>query len=242
VKVVGIDIAPVKGGHVCEDGLPPRHLKPAALDLYLKELPDDVLIAWDAPLTGPLDTEAWTDGKNDLYVRKIEKFFDRSQKGLFRAPDGISVRPYAGCPHWTISRRLLGLPRVGPYDLETGLPFKLVTDDQVRPTFGRHVVEVHPAVAIWRWCYGEYSGPWEYKGSGKSRINRVELCRLMSRRIGKRLIENASDDELDALTSWYLARCWLDRNGVMLLGNLRAGSFLLPEDVELRTAFENFLY
>ncbi len=124
MRVIGIDVAPAKGGHVCEDGSPPQEKKPCELDRYLQELPDDVLIAWDAPLTGPPDPDAWTDCQ-DLTTRQIERFFGRG--GPLPAPAGISVRSYCGCPHWTISRRLLGLPRVGPYDVEAELPFRLVT-------------------------------------------------------------------------------------------------------------------
>jgi hypothetical protein len=62
----------------------------------------------------------------------------------------------------------------------------------------------------------------------------------MSRRIGKDLTK-ASNDEFDAWTAWYLARCWLDRNGVMLLGNARTGSFLLPDEPDLQKSLEQFL-
>jgi hypothetical protein len=47
-----------KGGHICEEGSPPRELKPADLDRFLQDQPDNVLIAWDAPLTGPPDPDA----------------------------------------------------------------------------------------------------------------------------------------------------------------------------------------
>lgn len=235
MRVIGIDVAPAKGGHVCEDGSPPKEMKPCDLDSYLKGLPDNVLIAWDAPLTGPPDVEAWTDCQ-DLTTREIERFFGPS--GPLPAPPGISVRSYCGCPHWTISRRLLGLPRVGPYDMEAELPFRIVTNDQDRPVTGHHVVEVHPAVAIWRWCSAHHDGPWNYKKNQKCRD---ELGRLMSRRIRKVEVAGADDDELDAWTAWYLAHCWLERRGVMLLGNARTGSFLLPEEPSVQRKFEHFL-
>jgi Protein of unknown function (DUF429) len=234
VKAIGIDVAPAKGGHVCENGSPPREMKPADLDCYLQGLPDNVLVAWDAPLTGPPDPGAWTDCR-DLTTRQIERFF--GQPGRFRVPKGISVRSYCGCPHWTISRRLLGLPRVGRFDVEADLPFRLVTDNRDRPSTGRHVVEVHPAVALWLWCRTDYHGEWQYKKDEKCRR---KLSRLMSYRIGKDLA-NVSDDELDAWTAWYLARCWLDSDDVMLLGNAKTGSFLLPDEPDLQTMFEQFL-
>jgi len=230
VKVIGIDVAPAKGGHVCEDGSPPRVMTPEVLDHYLQNLPDNVLIAWDAPLTGPPDPDAWTD-RWDLTTRKIERFFGKG--GPFPAPLGISVRSYCGCPHWTISRRLLGLPRIGRYDAKAKLPFRLITSDQDRPSTGRHVIEVHPAVALWRWCSANYAGTWQYK---KDKKCRAELSRLMARRIGRDLT-NVNEDELDAWTAWYLARCWLDGRGVMLLENSTTGSFLLPEEPNLQTKF-----
>jgi len=236
MKVVGIDVGPGKGAHICEDGSQLRKMKPADLDIYLKGLPNDVLVAWDAPLTGPPDPEVWTGGR-DLTMREIERFFGRS--GSCPAPNGISVRPYCGCPHWTISRRLLGLPRVGPYDVAGKLPFALASDDRNRPSKGRYVVEVHPAVALWRWCSGDYPGPWKYK---KDKKCLKKLRELMSRRAGKLLSDICDDDELDAWTGWYLARCWLDRNGVMLLGNAKTGSFLLPDQSKLREKFEQFVF
>lgn len=205
-------------------------MKPEDLEHYLRCLPNNVLIAWDAPLTGPPDLDAWTD-RWDLTTRPIERFFGKG--GPFPAPVGISVRSYCGCPHWTITRRLLGLPRVGRYDAKDGLPFMLVTSNRDRPSQGRHVVEVHPAVALWRWCSASYDGTWQYKTDKKCR---AELVRLMSSRIGMELL-NVSEDELDAWTAWYLARCWLDRRGVVLLGNARTGSFLLPDEPNLQKRF-----
>ncbi len=233
--MIGIDVAPAKGGHVYEHGATPRLMKPADLDSYLCALPGDVLVAWDAPLTGPPDPATWTGGR-DLTTRPIESFFTRH--GRYKAPPGISVRSYCGCPHWTISRRLLGLPRIGRYD-KTELPFRLVTDD-LPPRYGRHVVEVHPAVALWLWCKEDgYNGPWKYKGDAKAKVCRTALCVRMSMRMGKDLT-GISDDELDSMVAWYLAHCWVNRQGVRLLGNERTGSFLLPDEPNLRTEFEQF--
>jgi hypothetical protein len=88
-------------------------------------------------------------------------------------------------------------------------------------------------VAIWRWCSASYVGTWQYK---KDKKCRAELAKLMSRRTGKNLTD-ASEDEIDAWTAWYLARCWLDHRGVMLLGNARTGSFLLPDEPNLQKRF-----
>lgn len=230
MKVIGIDVGPAKGGHVCDEGSPPQAMEPKELESYLQELRGDVLIAWDAPLTGPPDPDNWTD-RWDLTTRPIERFFGNG--GSCPAPPGISVRPYCGCPHWTITRRLLGLPRVGRFDKDD-LPFTLVTDDRCRPKAGRHVVEVHPAMALWHWCSAANdAGGWKYK---KDKKCRAKLAAIMSSRMGKDFC-NVTDDELDAWIAWHLARCWLDGDGVMLLGNARTGSFLLPNDPILRKKF-----
>jgi hypothetical protein len=57
------------------------------------------------------------------------------------------------------------------------------------------------------------------------------------RRLVGKSIPNLTEDELDAWTAWYLARCWLDGRGVMLLGNSRTGSFLLPDEPNVGRKF-----
>jgi len=206
------------------------------LDDFLKSLGPDVLIAWDAPLTGPPDPERWTD-KQDLTMRRIEAFF--RQKGSYRPPEGISVLPYGGCPHWTISRRLLGLPRIGQYD-STSLPFSLATQD-APPARGRHVVEVHPAVALWRWSRAAgHEGAWTYKGTkAEAREVRAILCETLVDLVGSHETR-LGDDDLDALVAWRLARDWINGEGVRLLGNRRTGSFLLPYDADLWADFDRY--
>jgi hypothetical protein len=100
VKVIGIDVGPAKGGHVC-DGETVHVRTPPELYDYLVNLPDDVLVAWDAPLTGPPNPD---DGlsEGDLTCRQIERFF---RSGAYRPPEGISVRPYSGCSHFVASRK-----------------------------------------------------------------------------------------------------------------------------------------
>ena len=67
---------------------------------------------------------------------------------------------------WTISRSVLGLPRLGRCDVGyDDLPFDLLPSarraNDIRPS----VVEMHPGVAAWLWCRGERPGnvSWEYK-------------------------------------------------------------------------------
>lgn len=202
MEVIGIDVAPREGGHVC-DGKCVKHMKPAALENYLREaLPKNVLIAWDAPLTGPHDPDKPCTNVQDLTTRKIESFF-KTDEFEFKAPPGISILGYCSCPHWTISRALLGLPRVGQYDAPLGgLPFELVTNDQDRRRTGRRIVEVHPAVALWLWCKADgYEGPWRYKGPKKDENCKQRLAKFMSRRLQNENVATACDDELDAWTA-----------------------------------------
>ena len=63
----------------------------------------------------------------------------------------------------------------------------------------------------------------------------------MSSRIKNEKVATADDDELDAWIAWYLARCWFNNSGAMLVGNARHGSFLLPLDEVLRDEFEKFI-
>jgi hypothetical protein len=237
MKVIGIDVAPRRGGHVC-DGVTVTHMKPAKLAAYLNDLNDSVLLAWDAPLTGPRDPDRPFANEQDLTIRTIEKFFRKG--GPLNPPEGISTLGYGNCPHWTITRALLGLPRVGRFDAKSDLPFHLITNDEDRPSSGRHVVEVHPAIALWLWCKADgYDGAsWRYKGAKKDVDCAREVSRLISVRLQNEKVSSARDDELDAWIAWYLADRWLNDNGVMLLGNERDGCFLLPKDDALSCEFK----
>ena len=83
---------------------------------------ESVLVCWDAPLTGPEDPSGAGD-PGSLTQREVET---QLAKLIKKAP-GVSVRGFSGLTHWTVTRHLLGLPRVGPYDLpEEDLPLKLV--------------------------------------------------------------------------------------------------------------------
>ena len=90
MKVIGIDVAPGKGGHICDGSLPLKRKSPAELNDYLQSLPDNVLIAWDAPLTGPPDPNDWKDCK-DLTTRRIESF--SSNPASFGLPGGFRYSP-----------------------------------------------------------------------------------------------------------------------------------------------------
>jgi hypothetical protein len=235
MKVVGIDVGPGKGAHIC-DGKTVFTRSPQELRDYLDGLPENVLIAWDAPLTGPTDPDDEKLAECDLTKRLIEKFFS-TQDGE-KTPDGISIGNYSNCSHWTITRRFLGLPRVGPYDAKD-LPFTLVETDAHKPKLGRYVVEVHPAVALWLWCKSDEHTIWRYKNKKDSACMQA-LIKTLNRKINIQITAD-NDDELDAWIAWYLADQWLNGNGVMLLGDARTGSFLVPDELVLRRSFANLV-
>ncbi|MGC4049891.1 MAG: DUF429 domain-containing protein [Paludibaculum sp.] len=252
MRVVGIDVGPEKGAHIYDREYSGAretsviHKTPNLLAQYLAELPQDTLIAWDSPLTAASSTDQrGALIASDLTHRVIEAFFSRSEYG-FRPPAGISVRPYSGCPHWTISRRMLGLPRIGRYDFPNeSLPFSLIVAN-VRPGRGRHVVEVHPALALWLWFRREREGEsWLYKEKHNTGI-RHDLWNRLSRRFSvvRRSTfrsSNPSDDELDAMAAGILAQCWYrGDDSVAVLGDAQCGAMLMPAVDGLQSAFAEF--
>ena len=249
MRVVGIDPAPTKGLDTFDGS--DRHIPLSGARSFVHSLYSDqgALVCWDAPLTGPPTAAVFGgEGTGSAFSqRPIESFFSKSGTG-FKTPPGISVRPYAGCPHWALSRALLGLPRVGPYDADhEQLPLKLVTSG-TPPTSGFHVVEVHPAVAIWLWCRErrDSTASWEYKKSASVSdelwnllLANPDIERVLSGAGGDR---PTSDDVLDARVAYALGRLWLDRSGsVTLLGSADHGSFLLPQIAGMREAFTAFV-
>jgi hypothetical protein len=249
LKVVGVDPAPTKGLDVF-DGQHRRVALNGARS-YVSSLGalQDVLICWDAPLTGPpgVTVSGGEASGSAFSQRPIESFFSRADSG-FKAPPGISVRGYSGCPHWAQSRSLLGLPRVGPFDVgEASLPFGLLTTD-TPPTAGRHVAEVHPAVALWLWCRtGRGSeASWEYKKSD-SVLRELWGLLLAIPSISPVLSEGPieaphSDDVFDARVAYLLGRLWLNGSrSVVLLGGADQGTFLLPRVAGLEAAFTSFV-
>lgn len=251
-KVVGIDPAPGKTSHVVEDGSlhEPMPAEQLASFLYrLRARHKRVLICWDAPLSGPADPDTLEVTGSDHTQRPIEKFFSR-QAG-YKAPTGISVLPYGGCPHWTISQRLLGLPRLGPWMAPWNeLPFHLVDENDLPTEDGHYVAEVHPAVALWLWGVSadEPISDWRYKkdSTALTRLWKMLEHRLLSIGLLKEShgFEPSNDDELDAFVAWTLGTLWAEGHDcVELLGNRSTGSFLVPMNREdnLRERFADFV-
>ena len=111
------------------------------------------------------------------------------------------------------------------------------------PKSGRHVAEAHPAVAIWLWCRNQRQHrPWEYKKHKKHKATRDQLWRVIEGFAGNHRPHPPpkDDDEFDAYVAYLLGTMWLARNGVILLGNEKMGSFLVPNEDGLDDAFNNF--
>lgn len=246
MKVSGIDPAPTKGLSVFDGADRDVKLEESAAFVGQLAGEDDCLVCWDAPLTGPPSTVvagAAAEGAA-FSQRPIESFFSRASTG-FKTPKGISVQGYSGCPHWALTRCLLGLPRLGKFDAPAeSLPFLPLTRDDQRPAHGRCVVEVHPAVALWLWCRDgrAATAPWNYK---KDRAVLLELWDALLRvpAVASVLTEvqatvPASDDQLDARVAYALGRLWLeDTVSVLLLGDADCGAFLVPGVCGIEEAF-----
>jgi hypothetical protein len=153
-----------------------------------------------------------------------------------------------------MTRRLLGLPRVGRWDAQwTDLPFQLIAEGDFPDKPGHYIVEVHPALALWLWCGFEppsWRGPWNYKQNGSIRRTLWQLLREhlqdedipFSTGVGELEFEPSSDDELDAFVAWVLGMLWARKSHrVMLLGNRQTGSMLLPTVTGLKDKFDDFL-
>ena len=259
VSVVSVDPAPSKpatvyDGRVLDSANPFSEKKAAKLRKLLCGLTEagpDTLICWDAPLTGPRDPDHAGETDKDFSQRHVESFFARKETG-FKAPKGISVLPYSSCPHWAITRSLLGLPRTGPHD--TGyadLPFRLLPgadqEEDLRPC----VAEIHPALGAWLWCRGgegfpEDSEPWPYKTCTDLRRRMWRLIRRKTRAVTCQEPRD-DDDDFDAAVGYLLGALYLrdrakptSRRSVVLLGNRKTGSFLVPRVTGLLKSWHNF--
>lgn len=247
-KILGIDPAPGKSSTVF-DGSEYHRYSPGEVQQLLHGLDPDTLVCWDAPLSGPAypDAPGYTAG--DLTQRPIDRFFSRTEYG-YKTPKGISVLPYAGCPHWTISRRILGLPRMGEYDEGWAkLPLALVPvpDEEQQPPRPR-VAEVHPAVAMWLWWQKERGdgAHWVYKGAKRRKATFDDLVGRVTAKaeaVGEMVRPvPQNDDQLDALVAYVLGALWIAESGeVELLGDRVVGSLLVPWVAGLAEGFAKML-
>lgn len=239
MRVVAIDPAPGSKGstmYSSEEGfrqIPGEKMR-RVLDAERETGP--VLLCWDAPLTGPRDPEN-ANQPGDFIQRRLDKFFRLEATG-FRTPPGISVLPYASCWHWTLTRSVLGLPRVGPFDAKSDLPFRLLPDESAVSEGARVaqsdrpcIVEIHPAVAAWLWCKDlpEFESRsskggkgWKYKGSKRDRTLQNKMWEVVLRHCDGTLKASlpkskpdgeswtpSNDDEFDAIIGYILGVKWL---------------------------------
>lgn len=99
LRPIGIDVAPKKGGHIYDGTSAVINLPPHLLEDHLGHLGTDVLVAWDAPLTGCAEPDGSLI-QSDLTQRVIDSFLAR-----LKPPKGVSVLPYSGCPPEAEPRR-----------------------------------------------------------------------------------------------------------------------------------------
>lgn len=218
--------------------------------LRKKKHDPDTVVCWDAPLTGPTNPDRAIHKPREFSQRCIESFFSR---GKFKAPKGISVLPYSGCPHWAITRSLLGLPRTGQYDARyEDLPFHLLPGDDRTADARPAVVEIHPAVAAWLWCRGRDGfpkdcEPWPYKKDQALRKRMWGVIREKTRGVACPCPPNhGDDDDFDAWVGYLLGVLYLrdlrePSPSVILLGNRATGSFLVPTVDGLSERWEQFV-
>jgi hypothetical protein len=256
MNVVSIDPAPSKDAVIFDGQM--QYIQASEVPALCHGLSQktDTLLCWDAPLTGPSLNNEIEALAGCFSQRQIEQFFSRNETG-FKAPYGISVVPYSGCPHWAITRASIGLPICGKFDRSIEeLPFRLLTDTvEIRPDIPQ-VIETHPAVAIWLWCRGvgdeDDTRPWVYKGRRPTRTISeiwVMLSGVWATTQVPEVVNTinnieppTNDDELDAIVGWVLGQFLVCRHpSVGILGTYSTGAIALPIDDELRTSFSTFL-
>ena len=151
---------------------------------------------------------------------------------MLAAPIGLYLEPT-----WVCQESVCGTDR--PRTFLTNRSWKPGSRGSVET--GPFVTEVHPAVAIWQWCADQRprDADWNYK---KSRDTQEAIIDVVLSRWAGTVPRPTNDDELDALVAWMLGVRWVTgSNDVTLLGNAKAGSFLLPHTDELAHAFDAFL-
>jgi hypothetical protein len=263
-RVVGVDPAPKKPSTICYfDGksLVFAALKAHELLNFMNDLKSEqnILITWDAPLTGPPTLKHGSEEHAEcyFYYRWIEHFL--SKNGTFKPPTGISTLGYAGCPHWAITKAATGLPILGPYcSRSKDLPFHHVVSDKDKLSDQKaSIIEVHPALAMYHWLKDveelKIRENWKYKNLSK--IQEKGVCELYYKNLKSELnnqlkpitlpgkIDDA--DELDAFVAWALGYLYVmqpeGQQKARILGNQETGSMLLPWDEDIFSGFDAFL-
>ncbi len=264
-RVIGVDPAPANKSTVCflgENGLAFKDLKHHELLHFIQSCKGkpEVLVVWDAPLTGPPELEHLTKGEYTqgyFTQRDIEKLFMRQEYG-YQPPTGINTQGYSGCQHWTITKAMTGLPLLGPYCQKQNLPFNHVSENVeskvLRGLSQPCIVEAHPALAIYLWLKDTFQKDdpvWKYKVKTEKNDGTVftkakkreKILSGLKTKIKTSVPETvASDDELDAFVAWALGYLYVTQSekqtAVRILGNQKTGSMLLPYDEKLFDKFK----
>jgi hypothetical protein len=254
-RILGIDPAPSKPNTVF-DGERFRFLDAFELKAFLKKesaSDDKVLVCWDAPLM-ELSDERLKDsahkGGTPFHSRDIDDTLN--ERFPTNEKSEVSVRPYAGCPHWAVTKYCLGLPRSGDFD-KSYTPFPLMTDDEDRNKLGKGVVEVHPALGLYYWIKGK-EDPEEdlfskYRDNRKKKFTeemRGVVDSVLSsesqtayKRMSGETISNENVDAgdlVDAAVAYELGKNWVNENGnerIRLYGGKQEGALLLPPEKEI---------
>lgn len=260
IKIIGIDPAPGKNSTLfsLENGFESLNIKELVdrVNEFQKEM-EPVLICWDAPLTGPGESSTSIDEEGKFTQRPIEKYLSKCFKINGKKIPGISIQPYANCSHWTITRHVVGLPRVGPFD-KTEVPFKLITIPLITDEYRKSIVEVHPTLAVYLWL-SEFQ---PYKGNRRTDGSKLDekTKRLNARRNWENLMmspefsfvksyniengmrkEDEIGDRLDAIVAFVLGYLWIkEKNKVVAVGDLIHGQILLPSDSRIEPNQENW--
>ena len=247
--VLGIDPAPAKAS-VVFDGKRFYSLMPQELNNFIKNHNETLFIAWDAPLSAALDQHNFS-----LTIRPIERFFNRlgGHAKKLGIPEGITTLGFAGCPHWTLSQYIFGLPRINT-QLHLQGDFELLMEHDTQIVGKKYITEIHPALSMWIFFRESLSKEplfqtsWRYKGDAKSetRKRRAYLSDAMIQ-LAQRMflideITINNDDELDAFVCWFLGKLYVEKNKLaMIYGDSKVGSFLLPYDKEVLQSWQNYL-
>ncbi len=256
--VLGIDPAPSKNT-VVFDG---REFKewPAVTvrDTLHKRVRDEtengghVLVLWDAPLC--MDSGNFYSREVDRSAKSVVKAWIKDdvvsgkKNGKIKEKNAVGVADAAGCPHNILSMDVLGMP-AGVR--EPGQQLQLLTDPLALEAGGAWVAEVHPAVAIGAWYQhyglGKHHEPKKlprYKQDNatarevfKALLSDVdELHRLLPLTLPMdELLEEATDDRLDAFVAWALGMLLLNNQAVLWRGlapkeGITRGYYVMPKD------------
>jgi hypothetical protein len=236
VPRIGIDPAPGKGLVVFDPrrgrGDEFEHVPATIARVWLERqrARREPLVGWDAPLFGSF---------SGVYTERPIESFMKNKLG-----PAVSVRGFAGCPHWTISLDVLGYPMPSwlATSVKSRLPLRFPGD-----VVASGVVETHPAVALaMAWPQGAGNLP-SYKPRANPKVTKA-AAKAAVRDIEAVLRKRAKDvfgvpwvnlptqipsainldDLLDAEISFLCVEA-MCRGRAMLLGDREHGGFVVPK-------------